>query len=318
MKRKKLYSMLALGMAMSFVVSIPVSAATSVNTGSADFPVTGEVTTDTKEDGQEVNVGKDESGAPVIVVIPNSVNSEEAINNMVNKETSTAIQGGETLEDESLAVPDQVEEGQEESLKEESKKQFGTIKADEIKADRDGLEITVVPVAPTVQSVAKDAAAKMAETVAKKMGATLSGNVDLMASADISIPSLTEGEDVRVTIPMNNGEKPDPAKYIYYVLHYNTVTGIWETLDASITEDGIVVATFNSLSPVFVVKAEKTQAPATDDSNGDDGSNGGNSGDSGSSNSNSNSSNAASEAKAAPALAASAPVDPSVSPKTGE
>ena len=46
------------------------------------------------------------------------------------------------------------------------------------------------------------------------------------------------------------------SKYNYYVLHYDQVNGVWETLPATVTAEGIVVATFNSFSPVFVVKAE--------------------------------------------------------------
>ncbi len=253
MKRKKFYSMLALGMAMTLVAGMPVSAAVSPDTGSTDFPVVGDTDTVVKDDNQEVVVGKDEDGTTVYIKVEESVDSNSTIEEIVNKEDSVTTQGGQKVEaSEELKVPEAVEDKEQEAtLKAESKEQFKNINADEIKADKAGLQITVTPVAAAVQSVAKAAAAKMAEQLG-------SGNANLLASADISIPNLPKGESVRVTIPMNN-EKPDTSKYNYYVLHYDQVNGVWETLPATVTAEGIVVATFNSFSPVFVVKAEKQQ-----------------------------------------------------------
>ncbi len=317
MKRKKIYSMLALGMAISLTVSIPASAAVSVNTGAADFPVTGETGTETKEDNQVVQTGKDEAGDVVVVVIPESVDSSNAINGMVNSETSTSLQGGSTVV---VAVPEEVAPEQKDGLVNESKDQFKAIKTDEIKADRPGLEIQVTPVAPTVQSVAKNAAISMAE----KMGLNVENpdtGINLAASADISIPNLAKGDTARVTIPMT--EAPDTAKYEYYVLHYNDATGEWETLDASVTAEGIVVATFKSFSPVFVVKAERAVvAPPSDNDNTEDNNDDDSSSDNGSGNSGGSSASAGNtkndttpaSAPAAPA----APANPAVSPKTGE
>ncbi len=160
--------------------------------------------------------------------------------------------------------------------------------------------------------MAKAAAAKMAEQLG-------SGNANLLASADISIPNLPKGESVRVTIPMNN-EKPDTSKYNYYVLHYDQVNGVWETLPATVTAEGIVVATFNSFSPVFVVKAEKQDnVDNNNNNNNNDNNNNDNNNSSSSGSSNSSSSSSSTDnAKATPVQVANTPVNPAVSPKTGE
>jgi hypothetical protein len=314
MKRKKFYSMLALGMAMTLVAGMPVSAAVSPDTGSTDFPVVGDTDTVVKDDNQEVVVGKDEDGTTVYIKVEESVDSNSTIEEIVNKEDSVTTQGGQKVEaSEELKVPEAVEDKEQEAtLKAESKEQFKNINADEIKADKAGLQITVTPVAAAVQSVAKAAAAKMAEQLG-------SGNANLLASADISIPNLPKGESVRVTIPMNN-EKPDTSKYNYYVLHYDQVNGVWETLPATVTAEGIVVATFNSFSPVFVVKAEKQDNVDNNNNNNnnDNNNNDNNNSSSSGSSSSSSSSSSTDNAKATPVQVANTPVNPAVSPKTGE
>ena len=149
MKRKKFYSMLALGMAMTLVAGMPVSAAVSPDTGSTDFPVVGDTDTVVKDDNQEVVVGKDEDGTTVYIKVEESVDSNSTIEEIVNKEDSVTTQGGQKVEaSEELKVPEAVEDKEQEAtLKAESKEQFKNINADEIKADKAGLQITVTPVA---------------------------------------------------------------------------------------------------------------------------------------------------------------------------
>ncbi len=148
MKRKKFYSMLALGMAMTLVAGMPVSAAVSPDTGSTDFPVVGDTDTVVKDDNQEVVVGKDEDGTTVYIKVEESVDSNSTIEEIVNKEDSVTTQGGQKVEaSEELKVPEAVEDKEQEAtLKAESKEQFKNINADEIKADKAGLQITVTPV----------------------------------------------------------------------------------------------------------------------------------------------------------------------------
>ena len=138
MKRKKFYSMLALGMAMTLVAGMPVSAAVSPDTGSTDFPVVGDTDTVVKDDNQEVVVGKDEDGTTVYIKVEASVDSNSTIEEIVNKEDSVTTQGGQKVEaSEELKVPEAVEDKEQEAtLKAESKEQFKNINADEIKADK--------------------------------------------------------------------------------------------------------------------------------------------------------------------------------------
>ncbi len=162
-------------------------------------------------------------------------------------------------------------------------------------------------------------AAKMATT----MGLNVADDkISLMASAEISV----ENQDgtVNVKIPMT--ETPDTSRYTYYVLHFDVKNNKWETVKAQITSDGIVIAAFDSLSPVFVVRAD-AKLPAADngdDNNNGDNNNGGDNGgsDNGSSDSSSNSgssSNASgNSSKAGTAPASITPSNPGVSPKTGE
>ncbi len=342
MKRKKLYSMLALGLAMSLVMSVPVSAAgalspdtdtTVVETPNEDGTTT-VVETTTKEDGSvsKTETVKDENGNVIRdtttstnaagqiteVVVNNTLSATDEITDLAG--SAEALLSGNTVADADVLPPaDVTDEAQKAELESESMNQFTAIKADEIKVDKAGLNIKVSPVAAAVQSVAKQAAAKMATT----MGLNVADDkISLMASAEISV----ENQDgtVNVKIPMT--ETPDTSRYTYYVLHFDVKNNKWETVKAQITSDGIVIAAFDSLSPVFVVRAD-AKLPAADngdDNNNGDNNNGGDNGgsDNGSSDSSSNSgssSNASgNSSKAGTAPASITPSNPGVSPKTGE
>ena len=344
MKRKKLYSMRALGLAMSLVMSVPVSAAgalspdtdtTVVETPNEDGTTT-VVETTTKEDGSvsKTETVKDENGNVIRdtttstnaagqiteVVVNNTLSATDEITDLAG--SAEAMPSGNTVADADVLPPEDVaDETQKAELESESMNQFTAIKVDEIKVDKAGLNIKVSPVAAAVQSVAKQAAAKMAAT----MGLSVADDkISLMASAEISV----ENQDgtVNVKIPMT--ETPDTSRYTYYVLHFDVVNGKWETVKAQITNDGIVLAAFDSLSPVFVVRAD-AKLPAVDNgdnnNNGDNGNNGGNgdngSGDNGSSdssNSGTGSNASGNSSKAGTAPASITPANPGVSPKTGE
>lgn len=319
MKRKKLYSMLALGMAMTLAAGVPVSAAevggaTSVDTGSFDNDVVGPTETVTdNEVNQSVDVGKDASGDIVKVEITSSANASSVIEEKLTDKVGNAVKGDAKVDDVKPST-EGLTETQVNDLKTESKKQFQAIDVTKIMVNLANKPVSIKPVAAAVQNVAKQAADKMAE----KLGLKVVEN-GLLASADIHIP-LDANESAKVTIPLNGEDKPDPGRFDYFVLHYLASTGEWETLPAEVTADGIIVATFDSFSPVFVVKAEKAQVQEPADNNqdsSDDSSNGSNDG--GSSDNGSNGSSSSDNAKAAPApAAAAAPANPAVSPKTGE
>lgn len=316
MRRKKLYSMLALGMAMTLAVGVPVSAAevggaTSVDTGSFDNDVVGPTDTVTdNEVNQEVEVGKDASGDIVKVEITSSANASSVIEEKLTDKVGDAVKSEEKVNDVKPST-EGLTATQVSDLKTESKKQFQAIDVTKIMVNLANKPVSIKPVEAAVQNVAKQAADKMAE----KLGLKVAEN-GLLASADIHIP-LDANESAKVTIPLNGEDKPDPGKFDYFVLHYLAATGEWETLPAEVTADGIIVATFDSFSPVFVVKAEKAQVQEPADNNNNNNNNSSNdSNDGGGSGSNSSSSD---NAKAAPApAAASAPANPAVSPKTGE
>lgn len=298
MKRKKLYSALALGMAITLMAGVPVSAAPSPGAGSADFPVVGPIEEGKTEDGQDIKTGTDEAGNVVYteVTADGEIGAsaiEDIKNNAVKAENEAeqavldkALAGKVTLDDsvkEEVKVDaEKFEETATEETKAELRKdsqaQFEAVKKEEIKADKN-VTITVTPVAAAAQSVAKAAAEAMAGTLGLNIKTTettdgkTEANIEFAASMDISIPQEeldAAGGSVQVTIPMA-AEKPDPSRYVYYVLHYHSTRG-WETLPAQVTADGIVVATFDSFSPVFVVKAEKAavETPVQEDNGGSD------------------------------------------------
>lgn len=313
MKRKKLYSMLALGMAMTLAVGVPVSAAeiggaVSVDTGSFDNDVQDTTTETNTEIEQEVTVGTDASGDVVKVEIEDSADASAVIEEKLANKVGDVVKSDEKVTDVKPSV-EGLTETEVGDLKTESKKQFQAIDVKKILVNLANKTVSIKPVAAAVQNVAKQAADKMAE----KLGLKVADN-GLLASADIHI-DLADNESAKVTIPLSGEEKPDPSRFDYFVLHYNAESETWDTLPAEVTADGIIVATFDTFSPVFVVKAEKVQAPdnGNDNNNGNDGGNN----DSGSGSSNSSSSSDSGKTASAPAPAA-APANPAVSPKTGE
>ncbi len=377
MKRKKIYSMLVLGMAMSLVAAVPVSAAGSLSPDTSQPPIvsdpvdngdgtqtvvttkptvttpegnkvtektevttneagetvgTVETVTTEKTDGSTVEAVKKTDASGKVsetttttvdgnvteVTLDNVVTAPEDLNAIVNA-PDTIVSEGEAKVD--LAVPDALPEGEdEEALKAASSTLFAGLDLvnKTVSINLPGFKVMVNAVETTVQSVAVDAAKEMAKQV---WGEGSESSVELLASANIDIPEHDGSTPVRVNIPLKNG--PD-ENLEYFVMHYKN--GVWDRLPAHISKDGVVVAVFDSFSPVFVVTAPKSaipEAPADTDNDGDDGNDdGADSSDSGNSGSNSGASgsnNAVNPGKAGNAPAApTTPVNPAVSPKTGE
>ena len=370
MKRKKIYSMLALGMAMSLVAAVPVSAAGSLSPDTSQPPIvsdpvdngdgtqtvvttkptvttpegnkvtektevttneagetvgTVETVTTEKTDGSTVEAVKKTDASGKVsetttttvdgnvteVTLDNVVTAPEDLNAIVNA-PDTIVSEGEAKVD--LAVPDALPEGEdEEALKAASSTLFAGLDLvnKTVSINLPGFKVMVNAVETTVQSVAVDAAKEMAKQV---WGEGSESSVELLASANIDIPEHDGSTPVRVNIPLKNG--PD-ENLEYFVMHYKN--GVWDRLPAHISKDGVVVAVFDSFSPVFVVTAPKSaipEAPADTDNDGyggnDDGADSSDSGNSGSN-------NAVNPGKAGNAPAApTTPVNPAVSPKTGE
>lgn len=318
MKRKKIYSMLALGMAMVLTAGVPVSAADSPDTGSFDGDIT-ETKPASKEEievNQEVQVSTDQEGNKLKVEITSSADATDVIE---DKLTNTVASGKESDEvvDDVKPTTEGLDETQVKNLKDKSKEQFNIIDVQKIMVNLGNKPVTVKPVEPDVQNVAVEAAKKMAG----KLGLTVLGDEEtIAASADIHIP-LGKDESAKVTIPFGGNNKPEPDKYDYFVLHFKN--GVWETIPAQVTSEGVIIATFDSFSPVFVVKTEKAPVlPDEDDEkNNNDGEDNGGSDDGGSNGSlagNTIADAARTDLTKADSAPAAALANPAVSPKTGE
>ncbi len=197
MKRKKLYSMLALGLAMSLVMSVPVSAAgalspdtdtTVVETPNEDGTTT-VVETTTKEDGSvsKTETVKDENGNVIRdtttstnaagqiteVVVNNTLSATDEITDLAG--SAEAMPSGNTVADADVLPPaDVTDEAQKAELESESMNQFTAIKADEITGLGLGEAKAIVDGAPATvkEKVKKDEAETMKKTL-EEAGATI-------------------------------------------------------------------------------------------------------------------------------------------------
>lgn len=89
----------------------------------------------------------------------------------------------------------------------------------------------------------------------------------VVGSANISIP---EGTDISKGIQLSIGIKGIEKGRTYVLLHLNSETGKWETIRPDSIADGVVTATFKSLSPVvasevFVLVGEEDEPDDQDD-----------------------------------------------------
>lgn len=126
----------------------------------------------------------------------------------------------------------------------------------------DGAEgtATVAPVTAGELKSAKDAVKTVADWSLKQDNKTVETTV--VAAADVTFDGTIPATGITLTIAVPNLQVEAGASYI--VLHLNN--GQWEIVPA-VVENGKITATFTSLSPIVVAKAEVKDAPAASNNN---------------------------------------------------
>ena len=100
--------------------------------------------------------------------------------------------------------------------------------------------------------------AKALKALFEKVVKKTAEKVEVVAVADISLPDgvtiPADGIKLDIDVDASLGIKKGATDY--YILHL-TSDGVWEYIPAEATADNVLTGTFKSLSPVYIVKAEK-------------------------------------------------------------
>lgn len=253
---KKVSKMFALGLALAMTFGITVNAAPSISTGT------------------DVSDKVEVSGA--------GVSSAEIPSDAKNIEVPAVDVS--TMTDEQVANL-----SQNSSAKYEAVKEVGT--TSDIKVPEGAtVSVSATPASVGVMAVVDQVADKAVQAMKLDVAANAKPDVKAVLNIDLNVTGGTKADVFAantngIKVTFNAGIVPAANKK-YLVLH-QLASGAWETVPATIAQDGTVIATFSTLSPVAIVEvplAEKAgiDTPATpdnkDDSNNDNNASAGNNG----------------------------------------
>lgn len=179
---------------------------------------------------------------------------------------------GETITVDVPEITDEADKKTYENQADELKKKVEV--SDKAKAtDSTGAEVDVTVTAAPVEPKVARAASTAAEELVKKLVAenripvveNHEAKANVLAATDVTVDTTnidaSKGVVITFAVP---GLVREPGKY-YVVMHLRS-DGVWETLDADVS-NGTVTATFTSFSPVVIVEVAQQQVSNNSNNN---------------------------------------------------